>query len=258
MADKTNIKIDIQNRQDAIEAHIVDKYLVNNLNRKNINLDYYIDQKALLKKKLKACNKVQIEVKPRNNLVIQLNTAAFQFIVQKMLPFLIQNEQLEIEMKQTLDAMQNIIQDTFKIYSKQSNRRSKHDYTINCYRTTSNILINGPGVTKFMNNELKLIAKILEDNKIQINTQNIQLKSILYNITTETSHKESKSITTTDTVNETKACIGESDKNEQEQSTEAKTSQYNYQNENETQNTSCEICNNEDHDKMIECSECKK
>ena len=106
--------------------------------------------------------------------------AAFQFIGQKMLPFLIQNEQLEIEMKQTLDAMQNIIQDTFKIYSKQSNRSSKHDYTINCYRTTSNILINGPGVTKFMNNELKLIAKILEDNKIQINTQNIQLKSILY------------------------------------------------------------------------------
>ena len=136
--------------------------------------------------------------------------------------------------------MQNTIQNTFKIYSKQSNRRSKHDYTINCYRTTSNILINGPGVTKFMNNELKLIAKILEDNKIQINTQNIQLKSILYNITTETSHKESKSITTTDTVNETKTCIGESDKNEQkqEQNTEAKTNKCNYQNENENQNTS--------------------
>ena len=248
MADKTNIKIYIQNRQDAIEAHIVDKYLVNNLNRKNINLDYYIDQKALLKKKLKACNKVQIEVKPRNNLVIQLNTAAFQFIVQKMLPFLIQNEQLEIEMKQTLDAMQNIIQDTFKIYSKQSNRRSKHDYTINCYRTTSNILINGPGVTKFMNNELELIAKILEDNKIQINTQNIQLKSILYNITTDASHKESKSNTTTNTMNETKTCIGEIDNEQKEQNTEAKTNQCNYQNEIENQNTFCEICNNEDHD----------
>ena len=186
--------------------------------------------------------------------------AAFQFIGQKMLPFLIQNEQLEIEMKQTLDAMQNIIQDTFKIYSKQSNRRSKHDYTINCYRTTSNILINGPGVTKFMNNELKLIAKILEDNKIQINTQNIQLKSILYNITADTSQEESKSNTTTNTMNENKTCIEESGKNEQkqEQNTEAKTNQCNYQNENENKNTSCEICNNEDHDKMIECSECKK
>ena len=183
--------------------------MVNNLNRKKINLDYYIDQKASVKKKLKACNKetVQIEAKPKNNLVMQLNTAAFQFILQKMLPFLIQNKKLEIEMKQTLDAMQNVIQDTFKIYSKQSNRRSKHDYTINCYRTTSNILINGPGVTKFMNNELKLIAKILEDNKIQINTQNIQLKSILYNITTDASHKESKSNTTTNTMNETKTLI---------------------------------------------------
>ena len=43
-----------------------------------------------------------------------------------------------------------------------------------------------------MNNELKLIAKILQDNKIQINTLNIQLKSILYDIT-DASHKESKS-----------------------------------------------------------------
>ena len=106
MADKTinNTKIDIQNRQDAIDAEIVDKYLINNSSSKKINLAYYIDQKASLEKKLKACNReiVQIEVKPKNNLVIQLNTAAFRFIVQKMLPFLIQNEQLEIEMKQTM------------------------------------------------------------------------------------------------------------------------------------------------------------
>ena len=113
-----------------------------------------------------------------------------------------------------------------------------------------------------MNNELKLIAKILEDNKIQINIQNIQLKSILYNITTDTSHKESKSSTTTNTMNETKTCIVESDKNEpkQEQNAKAKTNECNnkYQNENENQSTSCEICNSEDHDNMTECSEYKK
>ena len=45
---------------------------------------------------------------------------------------------------------------------------------INCYQTTSNILINAPGIPKFMTNELKSVVKILEDNKIQIiNTQNI-------------------------------------------------------------------------------------
>ena len=129
MADKTvnNTKIDIQNRQDAIDAEIVDKYLINNSNSKKINLAYYIDQKASLKKILKACNReiVQIEVKHKSNLVIQLNTAAFQFIVQKMLPFLIQNEQLEIKMKQTMDTMQNITPDTFKIYSKKKQQKIK-------------------------------------------------------------------------------------------------------------------------------------
>ena len=68
---------------------------------------------------------------------------------------------------------------------------------INCYRTTSNILVNAPGVPKFMKNELKSVVRILEDNKLQIiNTQNIQLKSILSNNTTDTIHKESKSSTT--------------------------------------------------------------
>ena len=43
-----------------------------------------------------------------------------------------------------------------------------------------------------MNNELKSIVKVLEENGIQVNTQNVQLKSILSNITTDTSHEESK------------------------------------------------------------------
>ena len=75
---------------DSTDAEIVDKYLTNNSNSKKINLAYYIDQKASLKKKLKGCNGEieQIEVKPKNKLVIQLNTAAFQLIVQKCCLFL--------------------------------------------------------------------------------------------------------------------------------------------------------------------------
>ena len=63
-------------------------------------------------------------------------------------------------------------------------------------------------------------------------------------------------------MNETKTCIGESDKNEQkqEQKAKAKTNQCNnkFQDKNENQSTSCKIYNNEDHDNMIECSGCKK
>ena len=87
MTEKTieSNKIDIQNRQDAIDAERVDKYLINNSNSKKIILAYYIDQKVSLNKKVKACNRetVQIEVKPKNNLVIQLNllykNAAFSY-----------------------------------------------------------------------------------------------------------------------------------------------------------------------------------
>ena len=96
-----NNKIHIQNRQDAIDSEIVNKCLIYKSSSKKINLAYYIDQRASLKKKLKACNReaVQIDVKRKKNLVMQLNTSVFQFIVQKMVPFLIQNEPLEIELK---------------------------------------------------------------------------------------------------------------------------------------------------------------
>ena len=126
--------------QDAIEADIVDKYLINSWNRKKINQDYYIDQKASLKKKLKACNRetVQIEVKPKN---LQ----------------------------------------TFKIYSKQQQKvkawlynQLLSNHIKHTYKWTMS--------SKVYEQWTKLIAKILEGNKIQINTQNIQLKPILYNI----------------------------------------------------------------------------
>ena len=57
---------------------------------------------------------VQLQVKRKNNLVIQLNAAAFQFIVQKMLPYSKRTTRNR-EMNQTLllDAMQNIVQDIF-------------------------------------------------------------------------------------------------------------------------------------------------
>ena len=59
-------------------------------------------------------------------------------------------------------------------------------------------------------------------------------------------------------MNETKTCIGESDNEQKEKNTEAKNNQCNYLNEDENQSKSCEICNKEDHDKIIECSGCKK
>ena len=78
-----------------------------------------------------------------------------------------------------------------------------------------------------MSNELKFVVKILEYNyKIQISDQNIQLKLILSNTTIDTNHKEIKSSANTNTMNKTRTCIGENEKNEQKQhNTETKSNQ---------------------------------
>ena len=55
---------------------------------------------------------------------------------------------------------------------------------INCYQTTSNLLINGPYIDNFPSNEMKAVIDILQQNKIQIQSTNSHLKKILSNTVT--------------------------------------------------------------------------
>ena len=71
---------------------------------------------------------------------------------------------------------------TSKIFKNQNiQRRSKCSNTINCYRTTSNILINGPYIDSFLSNEMKAIIDVLEKSKMQIRSTNSHLKKIFSN-----------------------------------------------------------------------------
>ena len=73
---------------------------------------------------------------------------------------------------------------TSKIFKNQNiQRRSKCSNTINCYRTTSNLLINGPYIDSFLSNEIKEIIDVLEKSKIQIQSTNSHLKKIFSNAT---------------------------------------------------------------------------
>ena len=73
---------------------------------------------------------------------------------------------------------------TRKIFKNQNiQRRSKCSNTINCYRTTSNILINGPYIDSFLSNEMKAIIDVLEKSKMQIRSTNSHLKKIFSNAT---------------------------------------------------------------------------
>ena len=130
-----------------------------------IHLQYCLSPKIALQKQLKACDRdiVNIQVKSKNNVVIQLNTTAYQLLIQKLIPFLLKQHNTKIEITQSMDAAKNITQGTTKVFKNQNiQRRSKFSYTINCYRTTSNILINGPYIDSFLSNEMKTVIDILE------------------------------------------------------------------------------------------------
>ena len=172
---------DIQGLSENEDIKVIEDYTTS-VRTNRVNLQYYLSPKIALQKKLKACARdiVNIQVKSRNNVVIQLNTAAYQLLIQKLIPFLLKQQNTKIEIAQSMDAAKNITQDTIKDFKNQNiQRRSKCSYTISCYRATSNILINGPYIDNFLSNEMKTVIDILEQNKIQIQSTNSHLKRIL-------------------------------------------------------------------------------
>ena len=79
------------------------------------------------------------------------NRLPTSLIESKLIPFLLKQQNIKIEI---MDAGKNITQDTIKVFKNQIiQRRSKYSCTINCGRTTSNILINGPYIDSFLSNE---------------------------------------------------------------------------------------------------------
>ena len=112
-----------------------------------VNLNYYLNEQHIIQKQLQVCDTqiANTETKPNKNVVIKLSTAAFQFLIKELLPYFL-SKQIRIGIKQSKDALKNVTQVTIKVFHKTSNRQTKHSYTINCYRTTSNILVNGPDI----------------------------------------------------------------------------------------------------------------
>ena len=62
-----------------------------------------------------------MHTKFNKNIGINLNTAAFQFLIKELLPYFLR-KQIRIEIKQLKDVLQNVIQDTINVFHKTSNR----------------------------------------------------------------------------------------------------------------------------------------
>ena len=82
------------------------------------------------------------------------NRLPTSLIESRLIPFLLKQQTIKIEITQSMDGGKNITQDALKVFENQIiQRRSKYYFTINCCRTTSNILINGPYIDSFLSYE---------------------------------------------------------------------------------------------------------
>ena len=126
---------DIQGLSENEDIKVIEDYTTS-VRTNRINLQYYLSAKIVLQQKLKACdsNIVNIQVKSKNNVVIQLNTATHQLLIPKLIPFLLKQQNTKVEFAQSLDAAKNITQDTIKVLKNENIQiRSKYSYTINYY-----------------------------------------------------------------------------------------------------------------------------
>ena len=104
-------------------------------------VNYTINEKTAIKKKIKSCREVPLEIKMEkgNNLRIFCSTAAFENIRKIITETFASNYVLEIT--ENKDILERVIIETIKTKERHA-RRALPIFVINIYRTTSTLLIN--------------------------------------------------------------------------------------------------------------------
>ena len=105
-------------------------------------MNYTINEKKAIKKRIKLCREVPLEIKmeKRNNLRIFCSITAFESIRKIIIETVASNYVLQ--MTENKDILGKVVVETIK--TKERNARALQIFVINIYRTTSTLLINGP------------------------------------------------------------------------------------------------------------------
>ena len=124
-------------------------------------VNYKLNMEAALAKKLKACDRVAYESEIKNGCgVITLSTAGFEIFKGKVLSYLEHKPEYSMTVEFLRDKCGNITQDIVRVKKAQDGReQSEMDalFTINMYRTTGRIMINGPSYRRFTDWDLPVI-----------------------------------------------------------------------------------------------------
>ena len=148
--------------------------------------DYSLNKNNMIQKKLDGCARehVSIEMKQNKNLVLKFSTAAYEFAKASILEFLklscFQSEYAYNE-ETSLDDQGIIVETRFKVVNRKmdGNPGKVSKLTINCYHTSSSMLINGSKVDLFAKEGLLLLRNRLSSHYEKLDSLNADFENIM-------------------------------------------------------------------------------
>ena len=130
--------------------------------------DFTLNKEKAQNKKLigSAREHIKNEMKPKKNLVIELSTSAYELMNATIIDFLNRvtddlQLQLAFEEEKVLDENGDNVETRYKVVNRKldCNPGKIFKVTINCYHTTSRILVNGSRVELFVSIDLPLVKQ---------------------------------------------------------------------------------------------------
>ena len=126
-------------------------------------VNYTINEKTAIKKKIKSCREVPLQIKMEkgNNMRIFCNTTAFENIRKIIIETIASDYALE--KAGSSDISGKVIIETIKTKEKNA-RIALPIFAANIYRTTSRLLINWPQVQRFVQEILPVLQSWADQN----------------------------------------------------------------------------------------------
>ena len=141
-------------------------------------VNYTINEKTAIKKKIKSCREVPLQIKMEkgNNLKIFCSTTTFENIRQMIIETISSNYGLEKTENRNISG--KVVIETIKTKEKNG-RRALPIFVTNIYRTTSTLLINGPQAQRFVQEILPVLQSWADQNEKEIDICDQHLEKML-------------------------------------------------------------------------------
>ena len=108
---------------------------------------YSLNKAKAIEKKIRACDRPPVSVEHKsNNSILKFSTGSFELLRKSIRDFY-EEKNFLVEQTYKQDENGQIEQDIVKIFTiNKQQKKSRHHLTINVYRTTSTVLVNGPSI----------------------------------------------------------------------------------------------------------------